>query len=309
MKIITLTLNPAFDSHCSADSLRLGCENFARIESCEAGGKGINISRALSSYGIESRAVLLLGKENGEQFKRALLDDRMSCSFFETEGRIRENITIHSKNTSETRISFDGFEAGEDDMARIEDHIADKIDNETILTFTGSLPVGISSEASVGFLKRMKERGARIVIDSRSLSLDDILAVKPWLIKPNEEEIVNYSSLTVCDLEGAARAASELFRRGYAENVMISLGAKGAVLACRDGVFAVPAPHIDVRSTIGAGDSSIAGFIAAHIEGKGALRCLKLAVAFGSAACLSSGTKPPQKKDIKKLAKIIKKTV
>lgn len=300
MKIITLTLNPAFDMHCFAKDFKPFCENLADVTALEAGGKGVNISRALTSLGVENKALVVLGKENGDAFRRALLDDGIDCVCVEVEGRIRENITLHTSNAPETRISFRGFSADSSLLHRVCDVLGDEIDSDTVLTFTGSLPAGVSVSEAREMLCEMKAKGARIVIDSRSFKLDDIKAVRPWLIKPNEEEIALYSDLAVTDLESAATAAEEL-RKSCAENVMISLGGAGAVLACEDGIFSASAPKIDVLSTIGAGDSSIAGFIAAAKEKLPYYEMLRHAVAYGSSACMSSGTRPPEKSNVAKL--------
>ena len=100
MKIITLTLNPAFDVHCSADHFEACHENLAVITEREAGGKGVNISRALSMNGVPNLALLAVGDENGADFCRELDKDAMTYDVIELKGRIRENITIHTATTS-----------------------------------------------------------------------------------------------------------------------------------------------------------------------------------------------------------------
>lgn len=300
MKIITLTLNPAFDMHCFAKNFEPFHENLAEVTALEAGGKGVNVSRALTFLGIENKALVVLGKENGDSFRRALIDDGIDCVCIEVDGRIRENITLHTDNNPETRISFRGFSADSSLLRRVCDALDGEIDADTVVTFTGSLPAGVSVAEAREMLVEMKAKGAKIVIDSRSFGLDDIKAVRPWLIKPNEEEIALYSDLKVTDLESAATAAAELCRSA-SENVMISLGGAGAVLACEDGVFSANAPKIEVLSTIGAGDSSIAGFIAAAKEGLSYSEMLRHAISFGSAACMTEGTRPPEKDSVAKL--------
>ena len=109
MKIITLTLNPAFDVHCFCDNFKPYHESIAKITSKEAGGKGVNISRALTVNGIENLAVVIVGKENGEEFCKTLEKDGLTVGAVWTNGRIRENITLHESQNRETRISFDGF--------------------------------------------------------------------------------------------------------------------------------------------------------------------------------------------------------
>ena len=300
MQIFTITLNPAFDIHCIADSLTLYRENLACITNRDAGGKGINIARALNACNIPSTAIVALGKENGAEFRNSLTLPNVAFQYLPVAGRIRENITIHTPDTPETRISFSGFSAD----GSLLDTIASLLEKETlrdsIITFTGRNPQGITTAAAKAFLSQLKAQGARIVIDSRSFTLEDLLDVKPWLIKPNEEEIAMYSGTPVSDCQSAASAARSLREQGI-ENVLISLGKSGAVLACQEGDYYANAPEINVMSTIGAGDSMIAGFCAAAMQDSSYINMLKQAIAWGSAACMTEGTMPPKPADIQAL--------
>ena len=300
MKIITLTLNPAFDTHCYTADFKPYLENLAKITSYDACGKGVNISRALNVTGVENTAFLILGDENGEAFKKRLTDDGISFSYLTAHGRIRENITLHTSGKPETRISFEGFTCTDNVLNDVEKALGEDLRN-TVMTFTGRAPLGVSTDALKKFLLRLKEKGARLVIDSRSFNTaSDLIAVSPWLIKPNEEEISMYTDTSVTDADSALRAAREIHKKGI-ENVMISLGARGAVLYCREGGFFCPAPRINAVSTVGAGDSSIAGFLAAEKRGLSKGEVLKHAVCYGSAACLTEGTSAPRPSDITRL--------
>lgn len=295
MRIYTLTLNPAYDVHALVDEFVPYHENLADVQSREAGGKGVNISRALSANGVANTAVIVLGKENSEEFKQALLEDGIESILLEKEGRIRENLTIHCQNAPETRISFSGF--------RVDDLILDEIsaklsvDEETIITLTGRVPAGMSMKKVKAFLKKLQEKGAKIVLDSKSFDLEDIYELKPWLIKPNQEEISEYFGYAIANMEEAAAKAAELALHGV-ENVMISLGEQGALLRNDGKTYMAMPPEIPAVSTIGAGDSTIAGFVAATLQGAEAQECLRTAVAYGTAACMTEGTKPPKKEKI-----------
>ena len=172
-------------------------------------------------------------------------------------------------------------------------------DLPTVVTLTGRLPEGILMKDVKSMLSRFHERGIRTVIDSRSFTLADLIEVKPYLIKPNEEEIVTYMHREVNSISDALAAARELHECGIT-NVMISMGAKGAVLVSEEGEFTASAPAITPVSTIGAGDSSIAGYLAALSRGERAKTCLCYAIAFGSAACLTEGTKSPNVSDVER---------
>ena len=281
--------------HCFTENFEPFHENLVSITSTDAGGKGVNISRALIENNVRSLALVVLGKENGVSFANSLKADGMELAEIYVDGRIRENITLHTNNAPETRISFSGFVATDTLIDEVEKTLCD-IDSDTMITVTGSNPKGITIERVMKMIEGFKAKGAKVIIDSRSFSKQNLFDAKPWLIKPNEEEISMYTDIKVTDFASAAIAAQQIRAKGI-ENVMIS-SSKGAVLACEDGIFAAYAPSIKVVSTIGAGDSSIAGFVAAAKMGMPYPDMLKNAVAFGSAACMTEGTRPPLAKDV-----------
>ena len=300
MKIITLTLNPAFDVHCHVPVLVPCREHLATVLSRDAGGKGVNISRALTENGVENIALVVLGRENASDFRASLAAARLATCEIEVKGRIRENITIHEDASRETRLSFPGFDAEASLLWLVEEALVPLLDKDCVVTLTGRIPVGIPMEDVKAFLHRLRFCGARVVIDSKSFTLDDLIECRPYLIKPNEEEIEAYLGKKLATLEDACNAAKDLWQKGI-EHVLISMGCRGAVLACAEGTFAAEAPEIHALSTIGAGDSAIAGFLAAKKEGLGARDALRRSVAYGSAACLTEGTNPPRKEDVARL--------
>lgn len=300
MNVITLTMSPAFDVHCKAETLTLHQENFAHILSTEAGGKGVNLSRALRVGKVPTTSVVVLGEENEALFRHCLQKEGLPFLGLTVSGRIRENMTFHEEGKPETRISFSGFCATDDLIDRIEAQILPLCEQDTVLTLTGRIPEGISMERIHRFLSWIREKGVRTVVDSRSFDKENLLRAKPYLIKPNEEEIVSYTGKTITTLSEAADASHELFAHGI-ENVMITLGPLGAVLCCPTGTYVATAPKLHVRSTVGAGDSAIAGFLSALSMGSDPTQCLKTAVAFGSAACLREGTTPPLPQDVERL--------
>ena len=137
-------------------------------------------------------------------------------------------------------------------------------------------------------------------MDSKSFTIEDIFDIKPWLIKPNQEEISDYLGCEIKTLSEVLEKAA-VFREHGIINTMVTLGEQGAVLLTKDKVYMATTPIIDAISTIGAGDSTIAGFLAGTYAGENVDGCLKTAVSFGTAACLTDGTLPPQKEDIEKI--------
>lgn len=295
MKIYTITLSPAYDVHATAKSLVLQHENLAHVTSRDAGGKGVNISRALTYNGIDNTAIIVLGRDNCADFKAALDSDKMTYIAIEKDGRIRENLTIHTGSEEETRISFSGFSLDNGVLAEIENII--HADSDAIVTFTGSIPQGVDMAEVKKFLAHLKNAGAKVVVDSRSFTLSDLMEVAPWLIKPNREEISIYSGKNVSSFNDCLDFAKKLCAGGI-ENVIISLGEIGALLVTNETAIIATPPAINALSTIGAGDSTIAGFIAAYCAGKDFAEMLRTAVSYGTAACLTQGTTPPMRENV-----------
>ena len=168
------------------------------------------------------------------------------------------------------------------------------------IVFAGSVPNGITDKRIIEFLNNFKQKGVKLIIDSKSITKEELLMLKPYLIKPNEEEVSAYIGHNVQTFADCIEGAKYLNENGI-ENVMITLGKKGAMTVTDGKVYIAKPPVVEVVSTIGADDSSIAGFLYAKYHGKDTLECLKTAVAFGSAACLTSGTNPPKKADVENI--------
>ena len=150
------------------------------------------------------------------------------------------------------------------------------------------------------FLSRVKARGAQLVLDSKSLSREDVLSLRPALIKPNEEEVFAYIGKVPTALADCAQGARELSLSGVS-SVMVSFGGEGAILGASGHLFYARPPKITPLSTVGAGDASIAGFLYAAMHDEGADACLRYAVALGTAACLTTGTRPPERETFERI--------
>ncbi len=295
MKIYTITLNPAYDVHAYTEQFSPFHENLATVTSREAGGKGVNLSRALQNGGTENTALVVLGKDNCAEFKAELKNAGLQTILLEKPGRIRENLTLHCANQPETRISFSGFAVDDSLLCEVAQLL--QVDADTVITFTGRVASGMSMDRVKAFLKDLQAKGAKIVLDSKSFSMADIFEVAPWLIKPNQEEISEYLGCQI-DTIDQAREKAQIFADRGITNVMVSLGEQGALLLNGGNCYIAKPPVIEAISTIGAGDSSLAGFIAAAKAGKDAAGCLQNAVTYGTAACLSEGSLPPTAEQI-----------
>jgi len=298
--IKTITLNPAIDLHYGMEQFIAGKENYVQSVTRGACGKGINTSRALVVNGVANTAYVVLGEENGAEFASQLTRDGLTFVPFYTPGRIRENITLHPAADAETRISLDTFSLSESVLDNMEARLLADLGAGDLISFSGRLPRGITKDRVISFLKKLIHAGTRLIVDSNSFTPNDLLSIRPWFIKPNEQEIEAFLGRTVNNAEDAADAARELVLRGVAQEVMISLGGDGAVWsdgACRLHLQVPKLAH--PVSTIGAGDSTLAGLLAATAKGESGADALQTAVSFGTAACMTEGTLPPRPADVR----------
>jgi 1-phosphofructokinase/6-phosphofructokinase 2 len=296
--IKTVTVCPAFDLHYRLDRFEVGRENSVTSAVKNAGGKGINTSRSLTVNGVVNTAYVFLGKQNSEAFEDELKKESISYVPFYSEGRIRENITLH--HGGETRISLEGFTPDGDMLSALEARmLADGVE-DSFVSFAGRIPKGLSVASVKAFLKQLKAAGAKLILDSQSFLPMELREIGPYLIKPNEQEIGELYGRESGSLETAAKSARDLARAGISEQVMISLGARGAVWSDGDRCLAVRVPSLTGPiSTIGAGDSVIAGYLAGCAAQYDIEKTLALAAAYGTAACMREGTLPPLPRDVR----------
>lgn len=298
--IRTITLNPCFDLHYTVPDFAAGKENLVTAMTVEAGGKGVNTSRALTVNGVENLAYLIVGDENGAAYLSQLERDGISCRSVQVPGRIRENITVHPTEGKETRISLNTFRVPESALAELESAILAEPLPGMLVSFSGRIPQGLEKDRVKELLQKLIAGGAKVVVDSASFTPDDLRDLHPWFIKPNEQEIETFLGRTPGTAREAAKAARELVRAGVSETVMISLGGDGAAFSDGTNDYVLHVPKLENPvSTIGAGDSTVAGLLAGTAQGLPIAETLRLAVAYGTAACLTPGTLPPRPEDVK----------
>ena len=303
LKIITLTINPAIDVHIRLDELTEGADNLAVIERRDRGGKGVNVSRALLSLGIESLTLVAVGKENGEDFVSGLKSEGLAVEYCLVEGAVRENLNIHTKN-GDTVIATAGPVLKESDIADISGKLFAELDSPAIVVFSGRIAEGTDKESVINMLLAAKEKGAMLILDSKSLTASDISRLSPLMIKPNIEEA---EALLGKKIDSPIESAKELATLG-AEYVLLTMGSDGLVLS--DDKTSVPSPSIpvEVKSTVGAGDSTVASFIHSYISGLSLFDAARHAACVSAATCMTEGTLPPQPCEINRLFEQTKST-
>lgn len=287
--IYTVTCNPALDCTVRLGDLREGSINF--VDGCvlSPGGKGINVSRVLAALGEETKAYAFAAGSNGKLLEEALMQaDVLPYFLYLPQGQTRINVKLYG--TQETQLNAPGPAVGAADFERL---LADlevlcRPKEKHILCLCGSLPPGMGTDSYARMLAAAKEC-ARAVVDTTGEALLCSLAERPWLIKPNREELAALVGRELPALTDVIAAAEELMARG-AQNVLVSLGGDGALLCTEDGRrLYQPAPDGTVIGTVGAGDSTVAGFVAGWHRHGDVAEALRLGVACGSATACCEG--------------------
>ncbi|MGB0101590.1 MAG: 1-phosphofructokinase [Nocardioides sp.] len=298
--IVTLTANPSHDRtvHLSGP-LERGAVIRADSVISQAGGKGVNISRASVAAGVPTIAILPAAKD--DPFVHELLSAGIDCRPVHHDGTLRVNITVTEPDGTTTKLNSPGPDLGSEVRHQLGDALGRRAAGADWVVLAGSLPPGTPPSWYAELVVLLRERGARVAVDTSDAPLraliDGLPADAPHLMKPNAEELASFTGADPERLESdplaAAHAARELVEAGV-EAVLATLGSRGAVLVTAAGSWCATPPPTTVISTVGAGDSSLFGYLLGDLEGRDATHRLATAVAYGSAAAGLPGTTIPQ---------------
>ncbi|HOY05557.1 MAG TPA: 1-phosphofructokinase family hexose kinase [Saprospiraceae bacterium] len=306
MKIVTLTLNPALDKSSSTERMipehKLRCSAM-RID---AGGGGINVSKGIRKLDGESIAVFPSGGHNGRLIESLLGEAGIQTSIVEVPDETRENISITETSTNQQfRFTLPGTELTESQADACLDLI-EKIKPEYLVA-SGSLPPGLSEHYFEKIAHFAKKIGARFILDTSGKPLQSAADEGVFLLKPNLNELSALVGVEKLEMDKVDDAALELIGQGKCEVVVVSLGAQGCLLATADGFEHIPAPTVKKQSTVGAGDSMVAGMVWALSQGRPYREMAQLGVACGTAATMNSGTELFHADDARRLYEWIRK--
>jgi 1-phosphofructokinase len=292
--IVTVTPNPSVDRTLEVPALQRGEVQRATATRVDAGGKGVNVTRALIANGQRSLAVLPLGGGDGHLLGRLLADAAVPHHAVRTAAATRSNITISEPDGTVTKVNAPGQPLLASELDDLVDAAHAALTGATWLVGCGSLPDGAPVDLYATLARRAQAAGVRVAIDTSGAPLAAALAARPDLIKPNLAELAELVGRRLATVDDVVAAADEVRALGP-RTVIVSLGDHGAVLV--DGgqpQLAVP-PKVAARSDVGAGDTLLAGFLSAGGAGAEALRT---AVAWAVAAVALPGTSVPGPGDV-----------
>lgn len=310
--IVTFTANPSIDKTIVlAGALERGEVQRAASALEQGAGKGVNVARVLAASGVEALAVLPFNDAAYLELLLPSLPGAMTVAAPEgSVHRPRTNTTITEPTGVTTKINEPGPTLSADDLAAATDLLVASSAGAEWVVLSGSLPPGAPDDWYATLISAVKPLGCKVAVDTSDAALDAVLAALPDasfdLIKPNSDELAQLTGGDAAAFEAAAEAgdhaaivaaARSLHARGIT-NVLVTLGGAGAVLVNARGAWFATAPRVTLRSTVGAGDSSVAGFVLADVEGRDPAACLATAVAYGSAAASLPGTTLPTPQDL-----------
>jgi 1-phosphofructokinase family hexose kinase len=281
--IVTLTINPAIDRNFSVD--RLAFEDRAYINSCResAGGRGINASCVISSFGGETLAVLTSGGESGKRLESYLNGCGYKISVVPIEKEIRTNLTITDKHGLTVNLNDHGPEVSKAEWTRFERAVRDALEGATWLLLCGSLPPGVPAEFYGKLITLARHKKVKTLLHADSGALVHGIEAKPTVVTPNQHEAERLLGRTLLTRTQYLEAAERIRAMG-AESVVLSLGSRGAVAAHRDGLLEGIPPRIDAVSPIGAGDALSAAYAWAMTRKSNPAEALRWGVAAGTAS-------------------------
>lgn len=292
--IVTVTPNPSLDRTLELERLELGEVNRASGSRLDPGGKGVNVARALSANGHDVRAVLPVGGREGEQLIDLLRDLGMEVRGVPVTAAVRENVSLVEPDGRVTKVNAAGPRLTAEEVAALTAATVAAVQGADWVAASGSLPPGAPEDLYAQLASDVHAAGARLAVDSSGGPLRAALAGAPDLIKPNTEELEEAAGHRLRTLGDVVAAAQGLRDRGVAA-VLVSLGADGAVLVDGSGTWHATAPPVEPRSNVGAGDATLAGFLAGGGAGPHALAT---AVAYGTATVQLPGSQMPRPDDL-----------
>ena len=298
---VALSLNPALDITLWVTGLNKEY-NYVTNEQHEAAGKAVNVARVLKAFKCDCKAIILAGSENKVRYFNRLDKDEIDYQTVFVNGETRENISVVSPDGSLIRLARSGFIIDEVSLIEIKKHLANFVNTGTVVVVAGKNPNGLDTPEFSALCSYIKGLGGELAIDTSSLKEGELCALRPWVIKPNLEELESMTGETL-DSEGKILKAFARLHKAGVRHILLSVGGDGlyyfgAEHEAAPKVLYAAVPQVKVKSTVGAGDSSLSGFLLAHKSGCDIMECVRVAASFGTASVMLDGTNPPRLEEL-----------
>lgn len=310
MKVVTLTLNPAIDKSASVKGIRPDSKLRCSKPVYHAGGGGINVSRAMRKLGGDSLCAYMAGGSEADMMQSLLEEEGIQQHVMRIRNRTRENfIVVDTNNNQQYRFGMPGAEVTEQELEAMLQTMRQLCAEADYVVASGSTPPNAPKDIFAQVARIAKQHDARCIVDTSGDALIAAANEGVYLLKPNLGELSALSrrdTVTALEQEDLAR---QLIEENKSEVVVVSMGPQGAMLVTKEKVEYVPAPTVHKKSTVGAGDSMVAGMVLSLAQERALKDVVMYGVAAGTAATMNEGTGLCKKEDTEKLYQWIKSKV
>ncbi|MGL4734950.1 MAG: 1-phosphofructokinase [Enterovibrio sp.] len=303
--ILTVTLNPAIDLTGNLATLHCGAVNPIPSASFAPGGKGLNVAKVLADLGAPATAIGFLGAQNQDLFSAYLQKNNIADCFKRIDGATRTNVKVVEQSGAVTDLNFPGAAVSAQDIAALEEQLFTLAAQSEFVVVAGSIPPGFSGEILQRWLTKLKQAGCKVLFDSSRDALTAGLSATPWLIKPNDEELSQWAQKKLTTTQEMQCVAQELAQTGI-EHVVISRGEHGVLWLAQGKWLASTPPRMQVVSTVGAGDSLVAGLCFGLAQGWPYEETLAFATALSALAVTQTNVGVESIEQVQALAATIK---
>ncbi len=288
--ILTLTVNPAIDHNVTADRLVFEDRAYILSTSESAGGRGINASCVINSFGAKTLAIAPAGGESGKKFRKLVCGCGFPVEFVTIENDIRTNLTITDRQGLTVKLNHPGPSLGAEELERIEQAVLRKLHDADWLMLCGSLPPGVPAGFYSKLLKLAREHGVKTLLDTDGPALGEAVEASPTIVAPNQQEAERLLNTALITRGHFLEAAARIRQMGH-ETVLLSLGSRGAVAASGRGIVEAMPPRVEAVCPIGSGDALAAAFVWAMSRKSDVSDALRWGVAAGTASARLPGLK------------------
>lgn len=303
-KIVTITLSPVVDKSATVEKIIPEQKLVCSEPKYEPGGGGVNVSRALKRLGTSSLAIFPSGGATGDLLKSLLKSEKISHEAISIKDDTRENfIVVETSSNQQFRFGMPGTMVYPAEEKMLLSAIKNLVNTTDYIVASGSVPPGIGNDFFAKISRIVKKTDSRFVVDTSGEALTEALEEGVYMIKPNLRELSHLSGNQDLENELVENAARELIEKGKCEVVVVSMGAHGAYLVASNIAEQMQAPSVKKLSTVGAGDSMVAGMIHALSKGKDLRDMVCMGIACGTAATMNPGTELFKKEDAERLYK------
>lgn len=298
--ITTVTLNPALDKLMQIELINIGETNRAEILSTSAAGKGIDVAKVLRDFKRDVNVTGFLGGIVAPIFRQCFQEENINDYFISIKGTTRTNIQLFDRKGKRTELLEKGPEIEPFELNQLLRKVEELAKQSSVVAICGSAPRGVDETYFAKLIQLAKANCEQVIVDTSGSLLKAAIEQKPCLIKPNQDEMLELMGQKTATEDQMIEYAQSICKEGIAY-VLISLGKEGAMLVSEDGVWKGQAPEVDVKSTLGCGDTVVASMCISFAEGDEPVRMLQKAIALSSANAMTFETAHVIEQDYKAL--------